>query len=49
MFGSPELYFDLAKMHHKELIDEAARERVAACVAVAPPARRQGARPWCTR
>ncbi|MEU8081584.1 hypothetical protein AB0B31_39770 [Catellatospora citrea] len=31
MFGSPELYFDLAKMHHKELIDEAARERVAAC------------------
>ncbi|WP_155373706.1 hypothetical protein [Catellatospora vulcania] len=32
MFGSPELYFDLAKLHHKELIDEAARERIAARV-----------------
>ncbi|GAA1400448.1 hypothetical protein AB0B66_37070 [Catellatospora sp. NPDC049111] len=29
MFGSPEMYFDLAKLHHRELIDEAAKERVA--------------------
>ncbi|BCJ74424.1 hypothetical protein CS0771_39680 [Catellatospora sp. IY07-71] len=30
MFGSPELYFDLAKLHHRELLDEAEKERVAA-------------------
>ncbi|GAA1383883.1 hypothetical protein [Catellatospora chokoriensis] len=29
MFGSPEMDFALAKMHHRELIDEAATERVA--------------------
>jgi hypothetical protein len=32
MFGSPEMYFDLAKLHHKELIDEAAREQIASRV-----------------
>ncbi|MFC7247226.1 hypothetical protein ACFQO7_32540 [Catellatospora aurea] len=29
MFGSPEMDFALAKMHHRELIDQAAKERVA--------------------
>lgn len=32
MFGSPEMYFDLAKLHHKELVDEAAKERLASRV-----------------
>ncbi|MEU7825499.1 hypothetical protein [Catellatospora sp. NPDC049133] len=29
MFGSPEMDFALAKMHHRELIEQAATERVA--------------------
>jgi hypothetical protein len=42
MFGSPELYFDLAKLHHRELLDEAARERIASCAAQRRRSRRQG-------
>lgn len=29
MFGTPEMHYELAKLHHRELIDEAAKERVA--------------------
>jgi hypothetical protein len=41
MFGSPELHFDLAKLRHRELIDEAAKERVAARVSRHGRKRRQ--------
>ncbi|GHJ49319.1 hypothetical protein Cs7R123_66610 [Catellatospora sp. TT07R-123] len=32
MFELPELNFELAKLHHRELVDEAAKERLAARV-----------------